>query len=56
MADILYTALFVMGPREGLRWAEKGNVAACYQTLEADGGIKSQSSRLFDALAFLAAD
>jgi len=56
VADILSTALFVMGPREGLRWAEKENVAACYQTLEADGGIKSQSSRLFDALAFLAAD
>ncbi len=46
-ADILSTALFVMGPREGLRWAETENVAVCYQTLEANGGIKSQANRLF---------
>jgi thiamine biosynthesis lipoprotein len=56
VADILSTALFVMGPREGLRWAEKENVAACYQTLEENGGTRSQASRLFYALAFLAAD
>ena len=56
LADILSTALFVMGPREGLRWAEKENVATCYQTLEANGEIKSQASLLFDALPFLAVD
>jgi len=44
------TVLFVMGPQEGLRWAEKEDVAACYQTLEANGGIKSQASRIFDVV------
>ena len=49
-ADILSTALFVMGPQEGLRWAEKENVAAFYQTLDANGGIKAQASRIFDVV------
>ncbi len=30
VADILSTALFVMGPDEGLRWAEARGIAACY--------------------------
>ena len=30
VADILSTALFVMGPDEGLRWAEARGLAACY--------------------------
>jgi len=29
-ADILSTALFVMGPEEGLRWAEAREIAACF--------------------------
>ena len=29
-ADVLSTALYVMGPDEGLPWAEAGGVAACY--------------------------
>jgi thiamine biosynthesis lipoprotein ApbE len=30
-ADILSTALFVMGPKDGLSWAERNNVAAVFQ-------------------------
>jgi thiamine biosynthesis lipoprotein len=30
VADILSTALFVMGPDEGLQWAESRGIAACY--------------------------
>lgn len=30
IADILSTALYVMGPREGLKWAESRGVAAAY--------------------------
>lgn len=55
-ADVLSTALFVMGPREGLLWAEVENVAACYQTLEENGEVRSQTSRFFDELLLLAAD
>jgi thiamine biosynthesis lipoprotein len=56
VADILSTALFVMGPRKGLPWAERENIAACYQTLGANGGVQSQTSRLFDELVLLADD
>jgi thiamine biosynthesis lipoprotein len=35
VADILSTALYVMGPDEGLRWAERHGTAACF--LIADG-------------------
>jgi thiamine biosynthesis lipoprotein len=50
-ADILSTALFVMGPRQGLLWAEVENVAACYQTLGENGEVRSRASRLFEALS-----
>ena len=30
VADALSTALYVMGPEEGLLWAERHTVAACY--------------------------
>lgn len=36
VADALSTALYVMGPAQGLRWAERHEIAACY--LVADGG------------------
>jgi thiamine biosynthesis lipoprotein len=29
-ADIISTALYVMGPDEGLRWAEPRRIAACF--------------------------
>ena len=50
MADILSTALFVMGPRKGLLWAEVENVAVCYQTLGENGEVRYETSRLFDEL------
>lgn len=37
-ADCLSTALFVMGPEKGLRWASGHKVAACF--LKADGEIR----------------
>ena len=30
VADMLSTALYVMGPEAGLRWAEDPRLAACY--------------------------
>lgn len=33
-ADILSTALYVMGPEIGYQWAEKHNVAACFQLIQ----------------------
>ncbi len=47
IADILSTALYVMGPKEGLPWAESRNLAVCYLT--APGGIiKVAASSAFD--------
>jgi thiamine biosynthesis lipoprotein len=36
VADILSTALYVMGLEEGLRWAEHHDVAACFLIVEGD--------------------
>jgi FAD:protein FMN transferase len=36
-ADVLSTALYVMGPTDGLRWADEHGVAALYLTPSADG-------------------
>lgn len=38
-ADVLSTALFVMGPAEGLKWAEDHHVAALYQILKENGQV-----------------
>jgi thiamine biosynthesis lipoprotein len=53
VADILSTALFVMGPQKGLLWAEVENVAVCYQTLGENGKVRARASRLFEALSLL---
>jgi FAD:protein FMN transferase len=45
-ADILSTALFVMGPARGMRWADANGVAAVFQ--QAEG--KSLESKAFRAL------
>jgi thiamine biosynthesis lipoprotein len=37
VADILSTALYVMGPEEGIRWAEARGLHACYLIPEGDG-------------------
>ena len=41
-ADILSTALYVMGPDEGLRWAEANGIAALFITT--DNGIRASSA------------
>lgn len=50
VADILSTALFVMGPDEGLRWAEARGIAACYLAVDPGGQVRATMSRGFDAL------
>ncbi|OFW04628.1 MAG: hypothetical protein A3H96_09585 [Acidobacteria bacterium RIFCSPLOWO2_02_FULL_67_36] len=46
-ADALSTALFVMGPERGLRWAEAHAVAACYLIPTADSPPEVRSSSAF---------
>jgi thiamine biosynthesis lipoprotein len=50
-ADILSTALFVMGPEEGIEWAEKREVAACFLDLEEPGTVPRLTSRFKQILA-----
>ncbi len=44
-ADVLATALFVLGPAEGLRWAEANDVAALFLVAR-DGRLERRASRL----------
>jgi thiamine biosynthesis lipoprotein len=46
IADILSTALYVMGPRDGLAWAEARGFAACY-LIDAQSSIKVKATRAF---------
>lgn len=46
VADILSTALYVMGPDEGMDWAEKRNVAVCY-LFGSGSEINASTSRAF---------
>ena len=48
VADILSTALYVMGPAEGTRWAEERGIAACFLTAE-HGDVRFLSTRRFRA-------
>ena len=50
VADILSTALFVMGPDEGLSWAEARGIAACYLAADTGGRVRATMSRAFKAL------
>ena len=52
VADILSTALYVMGPEKGLFWAESRNIAACFLVPDKDGRVKVLSSRSFRNLFF----
>lgn len=45
-ADALSTALFVMGPEEGLRWAEARDVAVCY-LIPVGAGLRMETTRAF---------
>jgi thiamine biosynthesis lipoprotein len=46
VADILSTALYVMGPKEGLPWAEARNLAVCFFTIQ-NGKVEIQASQAF---------
>ena len=48
-ADALSTALYVMGPEEGLRWAETRGIAACYLIPE-QGTLRIEMTRAFRRL------
>jgi thiamine biosynthesis lipoprotein len=48
VADILSTALFVMGPEEGLRWAERRGIAAAYLMPTNDGVARAATTRFGD--------
>jgi len=45
-ADALSTALYVMGPEAGLRWAEARGIAACYLIPEG-GALRVETTRAF---------
>jgi FAD:protein FMN transferase len=49
VADALSTALYVMGPEEGLPWAEQHGVAACFMALDGNRVVPMTTTR-FDAL------
>ena len=45
-ADVLSTALYVMGPEEGLRWAEARDIAVCFLIPER-GTLRVEMTRAF---------
>lgn len=49
-ADALSTALFVMGPDGGLRWAEARGIAACYLIPHPDGRVVVRTTGAFRPL------
>ena len=49
VADVLSTALYVMGPEAGLQWAEARGIAACYLIPER-GTLRVETTRAFRAL------
>ena len=55
VADILSTALYVMGPEKGLSWAESRNIAACFLIPDENGKVTVLPSHVFKTY-FLNAD
>jgi thiamine biosynthesis lipoprotein len=49
-ADILSTALFVMGPEQGLAWAETRGLSACFLQTNARGGSHAVATTAFRTL------
>ena len=47
VADILSTALFVMGPDEGLQWADSRGIAACYLVPDGQGEVSMRATAAF---------
>ena len=50
VADVLSTALYVMGPEKGLRWAEARGLAACYLEADAAGRVSPAMTAAFRPL------
>jgi FAD:protein FMN transferase len=50
-ADILSTALYVMGPERGLSWAEDRNIAACFLVPDGEENVKVLASQPFRKIA-----
>ena len=50
IADILSTALYVMGPKSGLRWADEHRIAVCFLQVNASGVIEVTMSSAFRPL------
>ena len=48
-ADVLSTALYVMGPEEGLPWADSRDIAACY-LIPVQGTLRVEMTRAFRRL------
>jgi thiamine biosynthesis lipoprotein len=48
-ADVLSTALYVMGPEEGIRWADSRDIAACY-LVPVRGTLRIEMTRAFRRL------
>ena len=46
-ADVLSTALYVLGPDAGMRWAETHEVAALFLDVATNGTLQRRSSRAF---------
>jgi thiamine biosynthesis lipoprotein len=49
VADILSTALFVMGPDAGLPWARALGLSVCYLIPEASGGVRTLMTPAFES-------
>jgi thiamine biosynthesis lipoprotein len=49
-ADALSTALHVMGPAEGIEWADLHEIAVCFSYLSESGQIESRRNPYFDPL------
>lgn len=48
-ADILSTTLYVMGPAEGIAWAEARGIAACFLVAEAANEVSIRATSAFEA-------
>ncbi len=51
IADILSTALYVMGPEKGLSWADGRNVAACFLVPDMEENVEILASQAFSRIA-----
>lgn len=50
VADALSTALYVMGPEQGLAWAEQRGLAVCFLVPQEDGGVRIMMTEAFRPL------